>query len=113
MLDPERSAQLQACIVDCLECYSLCRQEAMSQSPEAGGRQAHPEHFRLMHDCAEICRTSADFMLSSSSFHRKVCALCSDICEACARSCEALGGMEVCARACRGCAQSCGQLAQR
>jgi hypothetical protein len=113
MLDPGRSAQLQACIVDCLECYSLCRQEAMNHCLEAGGRHVHPEHFRLMGDCAEICRTAAEFMLSGSSFDQKVCALCSEVCEACARSCEALGGADMCARACRGCAQSCARLAQR
>ena len=113
MLDADRSAHLQACIVDCLECHSLCRQVAMNHCLEAGGEHVHPEHFRLMDDCAEICRTAADFMLSSSSFYPQVCALCAEICEACARSCESLDGMGVCARACRGCAESCGRLAQR
>lgn len=112
MPEAQQSAQLQACIVDCLECYSLCRQEAMNRCLEAGGRHVHPDHFRLMEDCAEICRTAADFMLRSSAFHAKVCAVCAEICEACARSCEALGGMATCARACRGCAQSCRRLAQ-
>ena len=113
MLDTERSAQLQACIVDCLECYSLCKQEAVKHCREAGGRRFHPEHYRLLDDCADMCRTAADFMLSSSSFYRKVCGLCSEICEACARSCEAVGETDVCARACHGCAQSCARLAQR
>ncbi len=104
------SAQLQACIVDCLECYSLCRQEAMNHCLEVGGRHLAPAHFRLMDDCAQICRAAADFMLAGSTFRFEMCALCARICEACARSCEELGGMEACARACRGCAQSCRRM---
>ena len=98
---------LQRCIVDCLECYTLCKQAAMMHCLERGGPHVRPEHFRLMDDCAEICRTAADFMLSGSRFSAKLCELCAEICDACARSCERLGGMDDCARACRGCAESC------
>ena len=100
------TAPVQACIVDCLECYGLCRQEAA-----AGARHLPPEHARLMADCAEICRTAAHFMLGESPFYPRVCAVCADICEACARGCEDIGGMADCARACRGCARSCRLLA--
>ena len=103
--------QLQTCIVDCLECYSLCKQEAMNHWLEADGRHIDPEHFRLMEDCAEICRTAAALMLGSSAFSAQLCALCADVCDACAESCEQVGGLEVCARACRGCAQSCRRMA--
>lgn len=106
-----QSPQLQACIVDCLECYSLCKQEAMNHFLEAGGRHIDPKHFRLMEDCAEICRTAADFMLGSSTFYPDLCALCAEICEGCARSCEDIGGLDACARACRGCALSCRRMA--
>ena len=106
-----QSPQLQACIVDCLECYSLCKQEAMNHCLEAGGRHIDPDRFRLMEDCADICRTAADFMLGSSRFYPKLCALCAEVCEACAQSCEEVGGLDACARACRGCAQSCRRMA--
>jgi hypothetical protein len=106
-----QSPQLQACIVDCLECYSLCKQEAMNHCLEAGGRHIDPDHFRLMEDCADICRTAADFMLGSSRFYPKLCALCAEVCDACARSCDEVGGLDACARACRGCAQSCRRMA--
>jgi hypothetical protein len=111
MPDANHAAEVQACIVDCLECYSLCRQQAMNHCLEAGGRHVDPEHSRLMKDCAEICHTAADFMLSSSAFSAKICALCAEICEACAESCEDIGGMDDCARACRGCARSCRRIA--
>jgi hypothetical protein len=109
---PAANLELQRCIVDCLECYSLCKQAAMNQCLEAGGRHVQPSHFRLMDDCAEICRTAADFMLSGSSFSARLCGLCAEICDACARSCEDLGGMDDCARACRGCAESCRRMAR-
>lgn len=110
-MSPVQSAQLQACIVDCLECYSLCRQEAMNHCLESGGRHVDPDHFRLMQDCAEICRTAAEFMLGSSVFYPQLCGLCAQVAEACAQSCEDVGGLEACARACRGCAQSCRRMA--
>src|SRR5919108_1823491 len=89
------SAQLAACIVDCLECYSVCRQHATN---------------KVMDDCAEICRTVADFMLRGSERYGDVCAVCAALCEACAEHCEASGGPQECIRACRGCAQSCRRL---
>jgi hypothetical protein len=101
-----QSAQLQACIVDCLECYSVCRQEAMNRL-QAGGRHTDADHVRLMQDCAEVCRTTADLMLGGSTFCAAMCMLCADVCEACARSCEEIGGLDGCATVCRGCAQSC------
>jgi hypothetical protein len=104
-------AEVQGCIVDCLECYSLCTRDAMNRCVEAGGQHAAPEHLRLMHDCAALCRIAADFMLASSVYSPKICALCAEICQACARSCDGLEGMEACASACRGCAASCRRIA--
>lgn len=102
---------MQECIAECLDCYSVCTQTAMNQCLEEGGDHVRPDHFRLMINCAEICRTAADFMLSSSSLHTEVCAVCADVCDACAESCERVGGMEECAEACRSCAESCRQMA--
>ena len=105
MPDTPLEADLQRCIVDCLECYSLCRQEAMS-------RRLDRAPFRLMDDCAGICRTAADFLLSGSDYAARVCAVCAEICEACAQCCEDIEAPD-CARACRGCAESCRRIAQR
>lgn len=83
----------------------------MNQCLETGGDHVAPEHFRLMINCADICRTAADFMLSSSRLHGQVCAACAEVCDACAVSCENLGDMERCVRACRECAQNCRAMA--
>jgi hypothetical protein len=61
--------------------------------------------------CAEICRTSAHFMLLGTPHHKHTCAECAEICAECAKSCEALDGMEDCAAQCRRCAESCRKMA--
>lgn len=102
---------MQQCIDACLHCYRVCVRTAMNHCLESGGRHVEPVHFRLMHNCAEICRTSADFMLGNSPLHARICAACADVCDACADSCEQVGDMDECVQACRSCAQSCRQMA--
>ncbi|MFL6624456.1 MAG: four-helix bundle copper-binding protein [Sulfurifustaceae bacterium] len=102
---------LQECIDNCIACHRVCLEMAMTHCLEHGGKHVAPEHFRLMINCAEICRTAADFMLSRSPLHRQTCAVCADVCDACAGSCEALGDMDDCVRACRLCAESCREMA--
>jgi len=101
------SQDMQSCIEACDRCHRMSLQEAMNHCLEAGGKHVEPAHFRLMMDCAEICQTSANFMLSSSSHHAQVCRICAEICDACAESCDKLDGMEDCAKACRDCARQC------
>jgi hypothetical protein len=106
------SHEIQDCIRECLNCYEVCRREAMNHCLEAGGRHTQPSHFRLMLSCAEICRTAVDFMLSSSPVHAQVCAACAEVCAACLNSCEQVGGMDECVQACRRCEESCRSMAK-
>jgi hypothetical protein len=105
------SDEMQSCIDKCLECHSVCLSMAMNHCLEAGGKHLEPDHFRLMIACAEICQTSANFMLIGSDLHKRVCAVCAEVCEACAKSCEEIGNMQECVDACRACAESCRQMA--
>lgn len=105
------STQMQKCIDDCIRCHQTCLQMAMNHCLELGGKHVEPQHFRSMITCAEMCRTTADFMLSSSPLHAQACALCAQVCEACAQSCEQLGDMDDCVQASRECADSCRQMA--
>ena len=59
------SDDMNRCIEICLSCYKMCLGTAMSRCLEMGGKHLEPAHFRLMMACAEICRTSAHFMLMS------------------------------------------------
>jgi uncharacterized integral membrane protein len=102
---------LQSCIEACSHCHQVCLQTALGHCLNTGGIHLEAEHFRLMISCAEICQTSANFQLSHSVFHPRVCEICAVICEACAVSCEKIGGMDECVKACRDCAESCRHMA--
>ncbi len=91
-----------------LQCLLLCCNEPL---PRTGGEHTEPEHFRLMMACAEMCRTSAHFMLSGTEHHRHTCRECAEICTQCAEDCERIGDMEACVKACRQCAESCRAMA--
>ena len=105
------SDEMKACVEECLRCYSVCLGTAMHHCLEAGGEHVAPPHFRLMMACAEICRTSAHFLLIGTPHHKHTCGECAEICEECAVDCERLDGMEECVQACRRCAESCRKMA--
>lgn len=105
-------ADMQLCIDLCLRCYQTCTATAMRHCLEEGGRHVEPGHFRLMLACAEICRTSAHFLLMGVPHHTHTCADCAAICRQCADSCDKLDGMAVCAGICRRCADACERMAR-
>ena len=98
---------MQDAIKACLDCHSMCLRMAMGYCLERGGRHAEQKHLRLMINCAELCQTSANFMLSDSPLHGRVCLICAEACEACAKSCEQVGDMRDCVEECQDCAKSC------
>ena len=106
---------MERCIQNCTECRRACL-ETVTYCLKLGGAHAAPEHINLLLDCAEICRTSADFMVRGSEMHRRVCGVCADICERCAADCERMGAddahLKTCAEVCRRCAESCRQMAK-
>src|SRR5436305_14968655 len=99
------------CIENCLNCYKVCLNMAMNHCLEMGGKHVEPKHFQLMMACAEICRTSAHFMLIGTSHHKHVCKECAEICAECADDCERIGDMDDCVKMCRKCAASCKAMA--
>ncbi len=113
----ERNQEMQNCIDNCQNCHVVCL-ETITHCLEMGGEHAEAKHIGLLHDCAVICMTSADFMIGMSEFHPQACGVCADVCEACAESCESLASgngtdfMQRCADACRRCAESCRQMSQ-
>jgi hypothetical protein len=110
---PPMSADMQSCIEACTRCHQVCL-ETVTHCLEMGGRHADPAHIRLLLDCAEICQTSANFMLRSSDLHTRTCAVCAEVCERCAQECETFeeAFMQACAQECRRCAESCRRMAQ-
>jgi hypothetical protein len=103
--------EIRTCIEDCEYCHRVCLHMAMTYCLEQGGRHVEPTHFRLMTNCAEVCRTTADAMLSGFEMHAQLCAACAEVCRACAQSCERIGeDMRECVDACIRCAESCEQM---
>jgi hypothetical protein len=104
-------ADMQRCIDECLHCHRVCLGMASQHCLVKGGDHVEPAHFRLMLACAEICRTTASFMMIGTDLHSRLCALCADVCMACADSCVEVGDMDRCVEACRRCANACRQMA--
>lgn len=105
-------ASMQDCITNCLECHSVC----LSTIPHClskGGEHTAAGHIRILQDCAEICMTSADFMLRRSPLHPMICRICAGVCEICADDCTKMADdeqMVLCIETCRRCAASCAEM---
>lgn len=105
--------RMRTCIEECHSCHDICT-ETVIHCLQMGEDHAESTHIRLLLDCAEICQTSANFMLRMSNFHGQVCGICADVCERCAEDCERFADdemMQKCAEICRSCAQSCREMA--
>ena len=111
---PATSRDMQECIENCTDCHAICVQ-TISHCLETGGKHAAPEHIRLLQDCAQICATSADFMLRGSHLHQRTCGACAEACRSCAEDCKRLAGddelMRRCAEQCHRCSESCQRMA--
>jgi hypothetical protein len=110
----QMSSEMQQCITNCLDCHAVCV-ATITHCLQMGGRHAEASHIRTLQDCAQICATSADFMLRGSPFHSRTCGVCAEVCDACAQECERMAQgdaqMQACADACRRCADSCRRMA--
>lgn len=107
------SGHLKQCIENCSRCHQICL-SMLEHCQTKGGSHAAASHLRLLGDCAEICQTSANFMLRNSPLHHLTCAACAEICNLCATECATLDSqdehMQECARACQTCAASCQEM---
>lgn len=108
-----RDAEMQECIEACTNCAAVCLETA-TYCLEKGGKHAEAHHIGLLQDCADICGTSARFMIRGSELHTETCRACAAVCRACAESCSTFKGdemMQRCAEVCRECADSCAAMA--
>ncbi len=112
-IEHEMNAVEQECINACLESHRMCT-EIVAYCLGMGGKHADPNHIRLLLDCAQICQTSADYMIRESPLHPMVCGICAQVCDLCAEDCESFDDskMRGCASICRQCATACHSMAQ-
>jgi hypothetical protein len=107
------SDEMRRCIDNCLSCHAVC-EATLSYCLAHDGAHADRDGVLLLLDCAEICRTSAGFLLRGSRLHPQTCRACATICGACADWCESVSRdpvMKQSATTCRECAQSCTEMA--
>lgn len=108
------SKETEQCMQHCDEAHHVCV-ELLTYCVEKGGRYTEPELICLLRDCAEICQTSANFMLRGSDMHANVCNACAEICRRCAEACQRFSDdekMRTCAEICRRCAEVCQRMGQ-
>ena len=107
---------MEKCIDLCQDCYALCT-KTVGHCLQLGGRHAAPEHIRLFLDCAQICDTTAQYLLRGSLLHERMCGLCAEVCRQCADSCVQVAAddqmVKQCAELCRTCAGSCERMASK
>jgi hypothetical protein len=107
------SNKMQRCIKNCTDCHNICR-DTLTHCLERGGEHAQADHIWLLMDCAEMCMTSAHFMMHNSELHGATCSACAEVCDRCAEDCARFSDdrlMQACADMCRRCADSCRQMA--
>ena len=103
---------IQQCIEECLNCHAACTMTAQHAIGE-GGEKADPGLVGVLLDCAEICQTSANFLLRGSPYHDSTCAAAAEVCRACEEACRSFPDdeqMAHCAELCASCADSCDQM---
>lgn len=110
---PSQVSSMQGCIELCYDCSTSCLQ-LIPYCLKQGEKHAEASHILLLQNCAEICRTSANLMISNSPFSTAICKVCADICNQCADDCDQFSDdqkMKQCSVMCRKCADSCQSMA--
>ena len=100
--------QIEQCLNACRESHRQCL-SSFTHCLERGGDHAAPAHIDLLLNCAELCQTTANFMMRSAAAHVSVWSACAEVCLRCAEDCERFDDdlMKNCAAVCRRCAESC------
>ena len=106
-------SHMNECIDHCLKSYRACTL-LISHCLSMGGEHAAEEHITKLATCAQMCQTSATFMMYNSDYHRETCRLCAKLCITCAEDCERIADgdeeMLECAAICRECAEHCERM---
>ncbi len=65
---------MKECIDVCLECHRVCL-ETLQYCLKQGGRHVEASHIQLLQNCASICETNAQFLISGSELHATTCKI--------------------------------------
>lgn len=113
MMDATAPTQaMREAIRECTSC-AIAAKEALTFSLAHGAEHAEADHLRLLMDCAQICQTSADFLLRASPLNGDICRACAIVCRAVGADASDIGTPELLrlAEHCRACATACDTMA--
>ncbi len=108
-------ADSRACLEACMTCQQSCLETASIHCLEIAGSRANARLVRLLLDCAEMCQTSANFLVRGSDLRGYTCGLCSHVCHECAEECATISGdarLEQCRSQCIHCVEQCLRLSK-
>ncbi|MEO6879082.1 MAG: four-helix bundle copper-binding protein [Gemmatimonadaceae bacterium] len=114
MANEDAHDEMQECIEECLNCHAVCTM-TLQHCIASGGDITELNLIGLLLDCAEICQTSANYMLRGSPYHVITCAASAELCRACEDACRGVPDDEQlahCADVCASCAEACDRMAQ-
>lgn len=104
------SVNAEEAIRNALECYRVCS-TCLQHCLALGGKHSEHSHVMLLIECADVCRVTSSFMISTSSFVHDMSGICARLCDACSDSCHDIDPedphLNACMVACRRCADSC------
>ena len=112
--DEQTHDEMQECIEECLNCHAVCTM-TLQHCMASGGDITEVNLVGLLLDCAELCQTSANYMLRGSPYHVITCAATAELCRPCEEACRGVSNDEQlshCADVCASCAEACDRMAQ-
>src|ERR1041384_1945628 len=89
----EAHEALHECVEEGLNCHAACPLP-LQHCLASGGTHTEVNLVGLLLDCAEVCQTSANFMLRGSPYHVVTCGACAELCRACEEACRTVPGDE-------------------
>lgn len=106
--------QMQLSADHCLECFRACS-EAMAHTIDLRRQHWEHEHYRILLDCIDVCKTTAGFLIRQSDYYKDICSVCALICKETTKCCQEFGNDPFMLKAgdiASKCAKSCLALTQ-
>lgn len=104
------TADIEVGVASCMACHEACGTAAFGLAREAAAR-AEARDLRLIAACGEVCRSSAELILTGAGLRHEACGVCADLCHRCAEAAMRIGGLDPLVEACRRCESDCLRLA--
>jgi hypothetical protein len=86
-MSERQDPRLRDAVTDCIDAYATCK-ETIAYSLEDGGELADARLIVTLLSCSDICRTTAEFIVTEADLASDSCQFCAVVCERCAARCD-------------------------